>query len=175
MALGMCGAALGFLLGGRGPGLGGGLACRGVGAILSQAEGSVFGEPFALVVTPSLPVESVDELIAYAKEHPGGLRYAAAGNGGPTQLNFELFKIASGTDIAPVVFDGRNGDGKTYMARQMQRRLDSCKTIDADCCFLVPHQQQFVGALLLEPMRLCIEAHLARTPLGAIQVPLPAL
>jgi tripartite-type tricarboxylate transporter receptor subunit TctC len=66
----------------------------------------LFGEPFALVVTPSLPVESVDELIAYAKEHPGGLRYAAAGSGGPTQLNFELFKIASSTDIAPVVFDG---------------------------------------------------------------------
>jgi hypothetical protein len=28
-----------------------------------------------------------------------------------------------------------------------------------------PDQQQFVGALLLEPMRLCIEAHLVRTPL----------
>jgi hypothetical protein len=64
-----------------------------------------------------------------------------------------------------VVFDGRDGNGKTYMARQMQRRLASCKAIDADCCFLVPDQQQFVGALLLEPMRLCIEAHLARTPL----------
>ena len=54
---------------------------------------------------------------------------------------------------------------RSYMVRQMQRRLASCKAIDADCCFLVPDQQQFVGALLLEPMRLCIEAHLARTPL----------
>jgi tripartite-type tricarboxylate transporter receptor subunit TctC len=66
----------------------------------------LFGGPFALVVNPSLPVESVDELIAYAKDHPGRLRYAAAGSGGPSQLNFELFKIASGTDIVPVVFDG---------------------------------------------------------------------
>jgi tripartite-type tricarboxylate transporter receptor subunit TctC len=64
------------------------------------------GAAFALVVNPSLPIESVDELIAYAKDHPGGLRYASAGVGGPTQLGFELFKIASGTDIAPVVFDG---------------------------------------------------------------------
>ena len=66
----------------------------------------LLGGPLVLVVNPSLPVESVDELVAYAKEHPGRLRYAAAGNGGPTQLNFELFKIASGTDIARVVFDG---------------------------------------------------------------------
>jgi tripartite-type tricarboxylate transporter receptor subunit TctC len=62
--------------------------------------------PLALVVNPSLPVESVDELIAYAKDRPGRLRYAAAGRGGPTQLNFELFKIASGTDLVPVIFDG---------------------------------------------------------------------
>jgi tripartite-type tricarboxylate transporter receptor subunit TctC len=64
------------------------------------------GSPFVLVVNPSLPVESVDELIAYAKERPGRLRYAAAGIGGPTHLGFELFKITTGTDIAPVVFDG---------------------------------------------------------------------
>jgi hypothetical protein len=65
-----------------------------------------------------------------------------------------------------VVFDGRNGSGKTYMARQMQRRLVGCKAIDADCCFLVPNEQgQFVGALLLNMMRPLIEAHLARTPL----------
>jgi tripartite-type tricarboxylate transporter receptor subunit TctC len=66
----------------------------------------LLGGPFALVVNPSLPVESVDELIGYAKDHPGQLRYAAAGRGGPTQLGFELFKIATATDIAPVVFDG---------------------------------------------------------------------
>ena len=66
----------------------------------------LLGGPFVLVVNPSLPVELVDELIGYAKEHPGRLRYAAAGSGGPTQLNFELFKIASGTDIVPAFFDG---------------------------------------------------------------------
>jgi tripartite-type tricarboxylate transporter receptor subunit TctC len=61
---------------------------------------------YVLVVNASLPVDSVEELIAYAKSHSGRLSYAAAGKGGPTQLGFELFKIASGTDIAPVVFDG---------------------------------------------------------------------
>jgi hypothetical protein len=79
----------------------------------------------------------------------------------PDELAGYVESLGSGL----VVFDGRDGDGKTFMARQMQRRLASCKAIDADCCFLVPEQQQFVGALLLEPMRLCIEAHLVRTPL----------
>jgi tripartite-type tricarboxylate transporter receptor subunit TctC len=66
----------------------------------------LLGGAYVLVVNPSLPVDSVEELIAYAKSHPGRLSYAAAGKGGPTQLGFELFKIASGTDVAPVVFDG---------------------------------------------------------------------
>ena len=38
---------------------------------------------YVLVVNPSLPVESVEELIAYAKSHPGGLTYASGGLGGP--------------------------------------------------------------------------------------------
>ena len=66
----------------------------------------LLGAAYALVVSPSLPVDSVEELIAYAQSHPGRLRYASAGKGGPTQLGFELFKIASGTDITAVPFDG---------------------------------------------------------------------
>jgi tripartite-type tricarboxylate transporter receptor subunit TctC len=64
------------------------------------------GAAYALVVNPSLPVDSVEDLIGYAKSHPDRLSYASAGSGGPTQLGFELFKIASGTDIAAVAFDG---------------------------------------------------------------------
>jgi tripartite-type tricarboxylate transporter receptor subunit TctC len=61
---------------------------------------------YALVVNPTLPVESVEELIAYAQSHPGKLSYASAGAGGPTQLGFELFKITSGVDIAHVPYEG---------------------------------------------------------------------
>ncbi len=61
---------------------------------------------FILVVNPSLPVDSVEELIAYAKSHPGKLRYASGGLGGPTQLAFELFKLTTGTDIVHVTYDG---------------------------------------------------------------------
>jgi tripartite-type tricarboxylate transporter receptor subunit TctC len=62
--------------------------------------------PLVLVSSPSLPVDSVEELIAYAKRHPGMLRYASGGRGGPTQLAFELFKITTGVDIVHVPFDG---------------------------------------------------------------------
>ena len=54
---------------------------------------------YVLVINPSLPVYSVEELIDYAKNHPGKLRYASAGVGGPTQLAFELFKITTRTDF----------------------------------------------------------------------------
>ena len=59
-----------------------------------------------LVVNPSLPVDSAEELIAYAKDHPGKLRYASGGLGGPTQLAFELFKITTGVDITHAPYDG---------------------------------------------------------------------
>ncbi len=59
-----------------------------------------------LVANSSLPVDSVEELIAYAKSHPGQLRYASGGLGGPTQLALELFKITTGADITLVPFDG---------------------------------------------------------------------
>jgi len=59
-----------------------------------------------LVVNPSLPVDSIEDLIAYAKRHPRMLHYAVGGAGGPTQLAFVLFKITTGTEIIRVPFDG---------------------------------------------------------------------
>ena len=59
-----------------------------------------------LVVNPSLPVDSVEELLAYAKSHPRMLRYASGGLGGPTQLAFVLFKITTGAEIIHAAYDG---------------------------------------------------------------------
>ena len=61
---------------------------------------------YVLVVNPSLPVELVEELIAYAKSHPGGLTYASGGLGGPTQLAFELFRLTAGISVGQVTYDG---------------------------------------------------------------------
>ena len=61
---------------------------------------------YVLVINPSLPVNSVEELIAYAKSHPRKLRYASGGPGGPTQLAFVLFKITTGAEILHAPYDG---------------------------------------------------------------------
>lgn len=61
---------------------------------------------YVLVVNPSLPVESVEELIRYAKSLPGKLNYAAGGLGGPSQMAFELFKITAGITAAAIAYEG---------------------------------------------------------------------
>ena len=61
---------------------------------------------YVLVVNPSLPVESVEELIAYAKGHPGKLTYASGGLGGPTQLAFALFAITAGVNAVHLPYEG---------------------------------------------------------------------
>ncbi len=63
--------------------------------------------PNVLVVTPSLPVNSVTELIALAKSKPGELSYMSSGSGTTAQLAAELFKsMAGGLDIVHVPYKG---------------------------------------------------------------------
>jgi tripartite-type tricarboxylate transporter receptor subunit TctC len=61
---------------------------------------------FALVVSPSLPVNSVKDLIALAKSKPGELTYASVGLGSPHQIFAEQFKIMTGTDIRHIPYKG---------------------------------------------------------------------
>jgi tripartite-type tricarboxylate transporter receptor subunit TctC len=56
--------------------------------------------PFVLVVAPSLPVNSVKDLIAYAKARPGQLSYSSSGIGGAPHLTAELLKQKFGFDMA---------------------------------------------------------------------------
>ena len=62
--------------------------------------------PFILLVTPSLPVSSVADLIALAKSKAGALNYASSGTGGPSHMAMELFKTATGTDLTHVPYKG---------------------------------------------------------------------
>jgi len=61
---------------------------------------------FALVVHPSVPAHSVQELIALARSRPGALNYASAGNGSPHHLAMELFKSMAGVDLTHVPYKG---------------------------------------------------------------------
>jgi tripartite-type tricarboxylate transporter receptor subunit TctC len=59
-----------------------------------------------LVVAPSLPVNSLKELIALAKSKPGQLHFASSGTGGIIHLSNERFKQAAGIDIVHVPYKG---------------------------------------------------------------------
>jgi tripartite-type tricarboxylate transporter receptor subunit TctC len=61
---------------------------------------------FGLVVSPSLPVNSVQDLIALAKANSGVLTYASAGIGTPHQIFAELFKSKTGVNIRHVPYRG---------------------------------------------------------------------
>ncbi len=62
--------------------------------------------PNILVVHPSLPVQSVDELIVFAKQRPGKLSYASSGIGGAPHLAGELFKYMAKVDIVHIPYKG---------------------------------------------------------------------
>jgi tripartite-type tricarboxylate transporter receptor subunit TctC len=66
----------------------------------------VASAPLVLEVRPSLPVNTVAELIALAKSKPGKLTYASFGNGSAAHLAGEMFKSAAGIDIVHVPYKG---------------------------------------------------------------------
>jgi tripartite-type tricarboxylate transporter receptor subunit TctC len=61
--------------------------------------------PFILMVNPSLPVASVQDLVTHAKDKPG-LSFGSSGPGSPHHLFMELFKAASGTVMTHVPYRG---------------------------------------------------------------------
>jgi tripartite-type tricarboxylate transporter receptor subunit TctC len=62
--------------------------------------------PYVLIVNPSLPVNSVQELIAFAKARPGKVNYASAGNGSTHQFCAELLKSSAGIDVVHIPYKG---------------------------------------------------------------------
>ena len=66
----------------------------------------VAGVPNVLVVNPSLPVKSVQELIALARKQPGKLTYGSAGIGTASHIPAEVMKAQTGTDILMVPYRG---------------------------------------------------------------------
>ena len=59
-----------------------------------------------LIVSPSLPVNNLKELIAYAKTHPGKLNFSSSGNGTIVHMTGEMFKMETGTFIVHIPYKG---------------------------------------------------------------------
>ena len=62
--------------------------------------------PLVLLVHPSVPANSVQELVALAKAKPGTLNYASSGNGTSPHLAAEMFKSMAGIDMVHIPFKG---------------------------------------------------------------------
>ena len=62
--------------------------------------------PFALVVHPSVPANTLAELIALGKSSPARLTYASGGNGTGGHLGMESLKVAAGVDFTHVPYKG---------------------------------------------------------------------
>ena len=62
--------------------------------------------PNVLLVQPSFPAKTVQDLIALAKSKPGELNYARAAPAGPTHFSAELFNAMAGIKITPIPYKG---------------------------------------------------------------------
>jgi tripartite-type tricarboxylate transporter receptor subunit TctC len=84
--------------------------------------------PQVLVANKNAPFNSVPELVAYAKEHPGKLNYSSGGIGTFPNLAAELFKKVSGTNIVHVPYKGGGLALNSVLAGEAQMTFDTLGT-----------------------------------------------
>ncbi|BDW11793.1 exported protein [Polynucleobacter sp. SHI8] len=73
-----------------------------------------------ITVHPSIPVNNLKELIAYAKANPGKLNYASQGNGSVSHIGTEIFKQQTGVDMVHVPYKGSGAAIQDVLAGQVQ-------------------------------------------------------
>ena len=81
--------------------------------------------PNVLVVTPSLPAKSVEELIALAKAKPGALTYASSGVGSTQHLAGALFNQITGTEMTHIPYKGSGQAVIDLVAGQVNANFDT--------------------------------------------------
>jgi tripartite-type tricarboxylate transporter receptor subunit TctC len=77
--------------------------------------------PLVLAVNPSLPVQSVTELVAYLKANPGKLNYSAGSTA--FQVATEMFKQTTGTDVKHIPYKGSAASITALMAGDVQMTI----------------------------------------------------
>ena len=76
--------------------------------------------PTVLLVNPSVPANSIAELVAYAKRNPGKLNYSSSGFGSTNHLAAEVFKDELGLDIVHVPYQGGGEAMNALLGGQVQ-------------------------------------------------------
>ena len=84
--------------------------------------------PNVVVVNPSVPVNSIPELIAYAKANPGKLNMASSGNGSTIHMSGELFKMMAGVNMIHVPYRGGAVALTDMIGGQVQVMFDNIPT-----------------------------------------------
>jgi len=82
-------------------------------------------QPLALLVTPNLPVDSLQAFVRYAKARPGQINYGSAGNGGISHLVPEMFKTATGLFMVHIPYRGSAPAFTDLMGGQVQFMAES--------------------------------------------------
>jgi tripartite-type tricarboxylate transporter receptor subunit TctC len=82
-----------------------------------------------LAVSPKLPVNSVKELIDYAKKNPGKLSNASSSNGSPGHVGAELFKSMTGTNIVHIPYRGGSLAINDLIAGHVDLMFESLQSI----------------------------------------------
>jgi len=73
-----------------------------------------------IAVHPSIPVNNLKELVAYAKANPGKLNYASQGNGSVSHIGTEIFKQTTGIEMVHVPYKGSGPAIQDVLAGQVQ-------------------------------------------------------
>ncbi|MBA2961126.1 MULTISPECIES: Bug family tripartite tricarboxylate transporter substrate binding protein [Ramlibacter] len=85
--------------------------------------------PNVLVVSNSLGVNSVAELVAMARKAPGKLNFASSGSGSTQHIAAELFKEATGTFITHIPYKGSGPALMDLMSGQVQMSFDTLASV----------------------------------------------
>jgi len=86
---------------------------------------TLFSTPQMLVVNPSVPVESMEQLASYAKANPGKLSFASPGFGTQPHLLAEMFKLLTGANIVHVPYKGPAPAITDLLGGQVQMFFDT--------------------------------------------------
>jgi tripartite-type tricarboxylate transporter receptor subunit TctC len=84
---------------------------------------------YALVCHPSLPVHSVSELIAYAKQRPGEINYASLGTGASVHLAMEIFDSMAGIQMTHIPYKGPTEAINAIVGGHVQLMISSLTSV----------------------------------------------
>lgn len=105
----------------------------------------VGGSPDVVSITPDLPYETIDDLVAAAKADPGAIRAGASGAGSIHHLNLLAFEAGSGADFEFIPYDGSAPSQNAAMSGEIQLVVTS-----------VAEQAELIRAGELRPLAVLI-------------------